>query len=65
MINLTASEKDSALWKKIERELTTRRDSLRASNDTELDATKTARLRGQIALCKEVLGWAEPNPDLN
>ena len=64
-MNLTPSEKESALWKKLERELTMRRDSLRASNDTELDATKTARLRGQIAFCKEVLGWADPNPDIN
>jgi hypothetical protein len=65
MTPLTQNEKDSTLWKKLSHELTSRLESLRASNDTDMDATKTARIRGQIAMCKEVLGWAEPNPDIN
>jgi hypothetical protein len=63
-MKLTAIEKESALWKKIEREVTARLDGLRISNDTNLDAQATSKVRGQIAICKEVLDWAITDPEI-
>lgn len=64
MITLTAAEKQSALWKKIERETADRLAELRVQNDGNLDALQTAKVRGQISMCKEVLNWAVTDPDI-
>ena len=42
-------------WKLLEAHLTERLGALRAANDDDLDIEKTARIRGKIALCKELL----------
>ena len=62
---LTPADRESLLWKKIERETTARRDSLRIMNDTNLDALATAKVRGQIAGCTMILNWAITDPDIN
>lgn len=64
-MKITPIEKNSALWLKIAREVTERLTSLRGMNDGNLDAMATAKVRGQIAMCKEVLGWATPNPEID
>lgn len=64
MINLTAIEKESALWKRIEREASDRLAELRIQNDGNLDANQTAKVRGQISMCKEVLNWATIDPQI-
>lgn len=64
MIKLTSIEKESALWKRIEREASDRLAELRTQNDGNLDAIQTAKARGQISMCKEVLAWAITDPHI-
>jgi len=64
MITLSLIERESALWKRIEREATERLAELRSNNDGNLDAQATAKVRGQIASFKEVLTWAVTDPDI-
>lgn len=60
-MKLNQYEAETALWKKIEQEMTARLDVLRQRNDGQLDHLETARLRGSIAMVKEVLSWpAQP-----
>ena len=47
-MKLEAHEKQSALWLKLESHIEQRIDTLRRMNDSELDPTQTARLRGRI-----------------
>jgi len=62
---LTQTELDSALWKRIEREITARLDTHRITNDSvSLDAQATARIRGQIAELKHLLTWAVKDPTI-
>lgn len=61
-MKLTETEKHSAIWKKIEKQLTDRLQILREKNDADADAIETAKLRGQIAQIKECLSWAKPDP---
>jgi len=62
---LTPLEAQSTLWKKIEREITAMRDNARVRNDGNLTADQTAKVRGEIAVCKTILDWANPNPEIN
>lgn len=59
-MTLTEFEKETALWKKIETELTDRLNIYRQRNDGNLSVAETDKLRGTIAMCKEILAWAEP-----
>ena len=54
-MNLTQTEKDSPLWKKIKEHLLNRITRLRESNDGFLDEYETARVRGRIAEAKELI----------
>ena len=58
-MTLTEYEKSSALWLKIETELQERLQIYREKNDTARDPLETAKLRGTIALLKEILAWSE------
>lgn len=62
---LTPNEAQSALWKRIEKEITKMRDDARVRNDAPLGADQTAKVRGEIAVCKTILDWADPNPEIN
>lgn len=57
---LTAQEKDSALWKKLKAHFEERLDVLRIQNDGDKSAEETAKLRGKIAFAKELLGLDAP-----
>jgi hypothetical protein len=60
-MKITAFEAESAMWKKTEAELVERLQTLRQKNDGNLDVIETAKLRGTIAMCKEILAWSEPD----
>ena len=64
MFKLTAIEKESSLWKRIEKEVIAMRDAARKRNDGPLTADQTAKVRGEIAKCTEILDWADPNPEI-
>ena len=53
---LSKAEKESALWKKLEKHFEERLEVLRKQNDSDMSIEETARQRGKIALCKEILG---------
>lgn len=60
---LTEAEKRSELWRKIKAHLDGRLAMHRGKNDTDLGDTETAKLRGRIQECKEMLKLgAEPGP---
>jgi len=63
-MKLDAIEKQSALWQKIEAEVKTRLEVFREKNDGNLPAQETDRLRGSIAMCKEMLTWAKEDPTI-
>lgn len=52
---LTAEEKNSALWKKIKKNVEERLDKTRRRNDADHDATETAKIRGRILELKYFL----------
>lgn len=62
---LTAIEKESVIWKKMEKEITDMLTAARVRNDGPLAADQTAKVRGEIAICKTILDWADPNPEIN
>ena len=53
---LTRTELDSALWKKLNAHIELRLEVLRKQNDGDMSAEETARQRGRIAFAKELLG---------
>jgi hypothetical protein len=60
---LSQPEKESELWKKLEKILTERLEKHRRLNDTDQPESKTALLRGRIAEVKFLLALAkEPDP---
>ena len=61
-LKLTRSEKDSALWKKIEQYLQHKIDVCRRKNDGDLTEGETAKLRGRILAHKELLVLGESQP---
>ncbi len=62
MIELTAEDRGSALWRKLVEHYTERLESLRVRNDGDLDDVRTARVRGRIAECKELLALSADEP---
>ena len=61
---LTEFEAQSALWQKVSAELQAMLDSRRLRNDCDLTEKETARLRGEIALLKQISSWAVKDPTL-
>jgi len=55
-------DRNSPVWRKVEAYIEERIDELRMQNDTDKDATETARLRGRIAELKILLTQAKPAP---
>jgi hypothetical protein len=55
---LTPAEKESAIWMKLSEEIEKRIEVYRTKNEGDLTAEQTAKLRGQIAFAREILGWA-------
>jgi hypothetical protein len=62
-MKLNQYEVETALWKKIDAELTDRLDTLRAKNDGLLDERTTSFVRGCIAEVKQVLAWGIPDQE--
>ena len=52
---MTQAERNSALWRKLRKNLEQRLDTLRAQNDGDKDERATAMLRGRIAEVKTLL----------
>lgn len=62
---LAASEKQSALWSRIEVHLEDRLEDLRQQNDAVgNDETQTAHLRGRIAELKRLLELGKTRPEV-
>jgi len=57
-MTLTEAEKQSALWQKIEKELTENLQVAREKNDGDRDIEETSSIRGEIRTLKKILGWA-------
>ena len=64
-MKLIEFEAQSALWLKIEKELTDRLVTLRGQNDGDRSTEETAKLRGRIAEVKSILEWAKPDPKID
>ena len=56
---ITETEKQSALWQKIEKHYKERLDKLRTQNDKDQDGIQTAHLRGRISEVKSLLALTE------
>ncbi len=59
-MKLSDTEKNSAVWRKVQEHLESRLESHRKQNDGNLNADSTAKLRGRIAETKYVLSLAGP-----
>jgi len=57
-MKLSDSERISACWVKLEKHMKSEIDLLRQRNDADIDAVKTATIRGQILALKKVLSLA-------
>jgi len=62
VLELTAFERDTPLWKKLERHLVLRLDEARRRNEADLNEIETAKLRGRILELKSLLAPANPAP---
>ncbi len=61
-MKLDRLESQSAVWLKIEEHLMDRLSQLRSQNDGDLSEVETARLRGRISMCKELLALSYDEP---
>lgn len=61
-IDLTPSDRESAVFRKLMAYYEQRLALLRAQNDGNLGTDETNRKRGQIAECKSFLALAKPAP---
>ena len=61
---LTPADRRSPLWLLLEAHYTERLATLRAQNDADKPADKTATLRGQIAEVKALLDLAKDRPSV-
>lgn len=57
---LNENDQQSATWKKLEKYLQDRLETLRAENDRTRGAKETEKLRGKIAAVKELLALGKP-----
>jgi hypothetical protein len=60
-VKLTNIEVQTAVWKRIEAHLQQRLEHMRRNNDGDLNPVETARLRGRISMCKELLDLGQPD----
>lgn len=58
-MKLTAQERQSALWLKLEEYMLKKLEDLRKQNDGDMSVEATARLRGRIAQMKFLLALGE------
>lgn len=63
-MKLTEFETQTAIWQRISTEVEEQLRVARIRNDCDMDERTTAKLRGEIRVYKEILGWAEPNPPI-
>lgn len=54
-MTLDKLESQSAVWLKLKEHIESRLSQLRMQNDGDLSDIETARLRGRVAMCKELL----------
>lgn len=59
-MKLSPSDIQSSLWMRMKEHYEARLKSLREKNDGRLDVETTARVRGRIATCKEILALGDP-----
>ena len=64
MMKLSEFEQQTAVWQKISEEISQRLTVAREQNDGDLDIMVTARLRGKIAVYREILSWAKTDPQM-
>lgn len=62
---LTDDEKESRLWKRLCGHWDGRLHTLRIQNDGDKSETATARLRGQIAELKSIIGLSNDLPEID
>ena len=62
-MKITEFEATTQIWLKVEAEINERLTIFREKNDGSLDAVETARVRGMIAMCKEILAWRQSGPE--
>ena len=62
MFKLTNFERDTPLWKKLERHLLDRVEEARRRIEADLNDIETAKLRGRILELKALLAQANPDP---
>ena len=60
---LSAVERESPLWKRLEAYYVQRLEGYRRRNDTDLPDGETAKLRGRIGEIKHLLALADETPD--
>lgn len=64
-LQLSAADKQSTLWARVESHLERRLHNLRRQNDSlEIDEKQAAQLRGRIAEIKLLLELGKTRPDL-
>lgn len=56
---LTPGERNNPLWAKLERYLNDRLEMNRRKNDGDLEPLETAKVRGRIAVIKDLLALAK------
>lgn len=61
---LSAGERSTPLWQRIQFELRAKLADLREQNDSQLDPLQTANLRGQIQTLKSILDLGSEPPVL-
>lgn len=62
---LTELEAASAVWTRLRAYLEERLQTLRETNDNDLDQVQTARLRGEIRTIKQLLDVGQPPAKIN
>jgi hypothetical protein len=60
--SMTPADRQSAVWLKLKEHYTQRLSLLRAQNDGNLDAEATAKIRGRIAECKQIMSLGQEAP---
>lgn len=61
-MRLDKLESQSAVWLKLKEHIEERLIQLRMQNDGDLSDIETARLRGRVAMCKELLALEHSEP---
>lgn len=65
MIRLSPSDKQHPLWRRLLEHFELQLSGLRAKNDSDLDPTKTAGLRGQIAVYRALVALDRDPPEIS